>query len=60
MRLNAPKTVTWWLSVLLGAAGVVLEIISMIAATSILSTIGFWVVVLGLVLLILSTALTGL
>lgn len=57
MRLTPPKKSTWWLSIALGAVGIVLEIVSLVTAMNILSIIGFWVVVIGLVLLVLSTAL---
>lgn len=60
MRLTPPKKSIWWLSVVLGAVGIVLEIVSLVTAMNVLSIIGFWVVVIGLVLLVLSTALKGL
>lgn len=60
MRLTPPKKSVWWLSVALGAVGIVLEILSLVMATNVLSIVGFWVVVVGLVLLALSTALKGL
>lgn len=60
MRLTPPKKSIWWLSVVLGAVGIVLEIVSLVTALNVLSIIGFWVVVIGLVLLVLSTALKGL
>ncbi|GAB4411017.1 MAG: hypothetical protein Kow00123_24730 [Anaerolineales bacterium] len=60
MRLTPPKKNIWWLSVALGAVGIVLEVVSLVTAMNILSIIGFWVVVIGLVLLVLSTALKGL
>ncbi|MDH7490682.1 MAG: hypothetical protein QHH80_14410 [Anaerolineae bacterium] len=60
MRLTPPKKNIWWLSVALGVVGIVLEIVSLVTAMNILSIIGFWVVVVGLVLLALSTAIKGL
>ncbi len=60
MRLTPPKKSIWWLSVALGAVGIVLEILSLAMAMNVLSIVGFWVVVIGLVLLVLSTALKGL
>lgn len=57
MRLTPPKKNVWWLSVVLGATGVVMEILSLVLAMNVLSVIGFWVVVIGLLLLVLSTAL---
>ena len=59
MRLTPPKKSVWWLSVALGAVGIVLEILSLVMATYVLSIVGLWFVVVGLVLLALSTALKG-
>lgn len=60
MRLTPPKKIVWWLSVILGLVGIILEVVSMVTAMGVLSIVGFWVVVIALVLLILSTALKGL
>ncbi len=59
MRLTPPKKTNWWLSVILGAVGIVLEIASLVAKLNVLSIVGFWVVVIALVVLVLSTALKG-
>lgn len=59
MKLTPPKKINWWLSVILGAVGIALEIASLVAKLPVLSIVGFWVVVIALVVLVLSTALKG-
>ena len=56
MRLNPPKKNTWWLALLLGAAGVVAQSVSI----PVLSSISFWLVLLGWLLLLLGAWLPGL
>ena len=55
-KLNAPKRVTWWISLVLGALGVLATFISI----PFVSAYAFWFVAAGLVLLLLATALKDL
>ena len=56
MRLNPPKNSTWRLALLLGAAGVTAQFVSI----PVLSPISFWLVLLGWLLLLLGAWLPGL
>lgn len=56
MKLSAPKVITWWIAVALGALGL-LGHLDMVAA---LSEYSFWLVTGGLVLLVLATLLKDL
>jgi hypothetical protein len=56
VRLNPPKKLTWLISLVLGAAGVVIEF----GVTTIDAQIGFAVVLVGLVLMLLATLFAGL
>ncbi len=58
MKVNPPKVIIWWISCACAAIGVLsaLKIIIVPALTPYL----FWVVVLGLILLLLATVLPGL
>jgi membrane-bound ClpP family serine protease len=53
MKLSAPKAVTFWLSLLLGVAGVILVLANIWAP-------GLWLAVAGLGLLVLGNLLKGL
>ena len=56
MKLNAPKTITWWIAVVLGVVG----IIGSFVAIPFISIYAFWLVAIAFVLLALATALSGL
>ncbi|GAH44776.1 unnamed protein product [marine sediment metagenome] len=56
MKLNAPKTITWWIAVVLGVVG----IIGFFVAIPLISVYAFWLVAIAFVLLALATALAGL
>ena len=56
MKLNAPKTITWWIAVVLGVVGIVASLV----AIPVVSPFAFWLVAIAFVLLALATALTGL
>jgi len=56
MKLNAPKKITWLISLIVGALGIVAHFV----AIPVLSVYAFWLVVVGFVLLILGTFLKGL
>jgi len=56
MRLNAPKQITWVISLILG----IISLISVFVTIPYISAYAFWVVFIGLVLLLLGNALKGL
>ncbi|MDZ7338036.1 MAG: hypothetical protein ONB30_05820 [candidate division KSB1 bacterium] len=51
MKLSAPKVTTWWIAVILGVLG----ILGKLVAIGIITTLNFWLVVVGLILLVLGT-----
>ncbi|WP_160317511.1 hypothetical protein [Ornatilinea apprima] len=56
MKRSAPKAATWWIAVILGAVG----IISYLTAVPTISDFAFWLVAVGLVILVLGTLLKNL
>jgi hypothetical protein len=56
MKLNPPKNSTWLLAVVLGVVGLVSSYITI----PVLSTLSFWLVALGWLLLVLATYMKGL
>ena len=56
MRLNAPKRITWLISVALVVVGVLAKVIDL----SVVTEYNFWIVTAGAVLLALATYLKGL
>ena len=56
MKLNAPKNVTWFISLVL----VVLGIVGKVASLGFITAYAFWFVAAGAVLLLLATMLKGL
>jgi heme/copper-type cytochrome/quinol oxidase subunit 1 len=56
MRLNPPKKITFWISVLLG----VLALVGAIVNIPFLSAYAFWVLFIGFLLLVLSLLIKGL
>ena len=56
MKLNAPKTITWWIALIVGAVGLIGSFVSL----PIVSGIAFWLVVVALALLLVATAVSGL
>lgn len=56
MKLSAPKQVTWWIALILGVVGVVASLVTI----PVLSGLAFWIVVVGLVLLLVATFVPGL
>ena len=53
MKLSAPKNITWWLAVILGALG----LLGQIGVLSFVAAYAFWLVLVGLALLVLATCL---
>ena len=56
MRLSAPKTITWWVAVIVGVLGILGALIDI----PFVSDNNFWFVVVGFVLLALATFLKDL
>lgn len=56
MKLSAPKTITWWIAVILGVLG----ILGTLVTIPFVSTYAFWFVTAGFVLLALASLLKGL
>lgn len=56
MKLTAPKNVSWWLAVILGALG----LLGQVGVLTIAATYAFWLVLAGLALLVLATLLKDL
>jgi len=56
MKLNAPKQITWLISLVLGILG----LLGQLATIPVISGIAFWLVLIGLALLLLATALKNL
>jgi len=55
MRLNAPKKIVFWISVILAALGIIGSLVSL----PFISGFAFWLVVIGYVLLFLGNVLKG-
>ena len=56
MRLSRPKVVTWWIAVILGVLGLLAHTGTLAA----LSAYAFWLVMVGLIILVLGTLLKDL
>jgi len=56
--LNPPKLITWWISLICLVVGVLLAL--RVLALAALAPYSFWIVVVGLVLMLLATRLRGL
>ncbi|MBN1643185.1 MAG: hypothetical protein JXA09_18270 [Anaerolineae bacterium] len=56
MKLNAPKQLTWWISVILLIVGVIASLINV----PVLTGLGLWIVVIGHVLLLVATLISNL
>lgn len=56
MKLSAPKVITWWIAVILGVLG----LIGHFGTIAVLSQYSFWLVAVGLVLLVLATLIKDL
>ncbi len=55
MRLTPPKNITFWISVILAALGVIATFVTI----PVLSGFAFWLVVIGFVLLVLGLLIKG-
>ncbi len=56
MKLNAPKKVTWYIALVLGVLGLLGKLVTI----PVVSSVAFWLVLVGLVLLLAATALKNL
>lgn len=56
MKLSAPKNVSWWIALVLGVLGLLGTLVSI----PVISGLAFWLVVIGLALMLLATATKGL
>lgn len=56
MALSAPKQVTWIISLILGIIGLVGFLVSI----PVISGVAFWIVIVGLALLLVATFIPGL
>lgn len=55
MNLNAPKKIIWIIALVLGLLGIIAALVTI----PVLSSISFWLVAIGWLLLILATYLKG-
>jgi len=56
MKPSAPKVVTWWVAVILGALGILASLVTV----PVLSGFAFWLLAIGFLLLALATVVKGL
>jgi len=56
MELNEPKVITWWIALILGALG----LLGTLVTIPVISTLAFWFVLVGLVLLLAANVVKGL
>ncbi len=56
MKTNAPRSIVWWISVVIGVLG----IIGRFVAIPVLSAYSWWLVTLGFIILALATVIKGL
>ena len=57
MKLSAPKQITWIVALILGIVGILATLVTLPVITA---EIGFWLVVVALVLLLIATITRGL
>ena len=56
MKLSPPKTITWWIAVIIGVVG----ILSALLSIPVLSVYAFWLVAIAFIILALATVIVGL
>jgi hypothetical protein len=56
MKLSAPKTVTWWVAVVIGVLGILGNLVTI----PVVSGLAFWLVALAFVILAVATFMEGL
>ncbi len=57
MKLSAPKQITWIIALILGIVGILATLVTLPVITPVL---GFWLVVVGWLLLLIATITSGL
>ena len=57
MKLSAPKQITWIIALILGIVGILANLVALPVITP---ALGFWLVVVGLALLLIATITRGL
>jgi hypothetical protein len=57
VKLSAPKQITWIIAVIFGIVGILATLVALPVITA---EIGFWLVVVGLALLLVATITRGL
>ena len=55
MKLSKPKTLTWWIAVIVGVLGILASILPI----PLFAPYAFWMVAAGFVLLVLGTTFKG-
>ena len=55
MKFSAPKRITWWIAVVVGAVGVLAKVVSVPFPIPLLSQYPGWLVAFGFVLLAVAT-----
>ena len=55
MKLNAPKQIVWIVAVVLGVIG----LIGYLVTIPLITSLAFWLVLVGLVIMLVATALKG-
>ena len=56
MKLTPPKVITWWVAVILGVLG----LLAFMGTLAVLGTYAFWLVFVGLVLMLVATLIKDL
>jgi hypothetical protein len=56
MKLSAPKQITWIIALILGVLG----LLGYLVVIPVISGLAFWLVLIGLVVLLIATAVQGL
>jgi hypothetical protein len=57
MKLSAPKQITWIIALILGGVGILATLVTLPVITP---ALGFWLVVVGLALLLIAAVTRGL
>jgi len=56
MKLSAPKNITWIIALVLGIIGLIAQLVTI----PVISGLAFWIVLVGLLLMLLATYIEGL
>ena len=59
MRLSAPKQITWWIALIVGVVGIVVQVMGL-TLIAVPFGLGFWLVVIAFILLLIATLIEGL